>query len=88
MEEITINKMDYSPGMQLKKIQYAQLMYKDIECGFITEEGIFLKMRTSKFPCFINLHIFENKSFKEKCILFKKNWRAIYDRYDTIVRGL
>lgn len=86
---------EINPGMGLPKSDYAQIMYdhdgKRIEWGFISSEGIFLKM---EHPVLSNgvwekivLCSSETFSVKDRIDRFIKYYKAIYDRYSTIIRG-
>lgn len=84
-----INRVTVKGGAGMPTSEYAQLVYKGEEIGFISEQGIFLKMwhPELKAGVFQNINTFNDKSFAQKCKLVEKNWGAIYDRYTTIIRG-
>lgn len=86
---IEINRVTVKGGAGMPTSEYAQLVYKGEEIGFINEQGIFLKMwhPELKAGVFQNINTFNDKSFTQKCKLVEKNWDAIYDRYTTIIRG-
>ena len=86
---VTINKTTIKNGAGEPSTNYAQIIYKDIEVGFINDEGVYLKMYNPgcKFGVFKKLNVWKDKTFSQRCTLFNQNWEAIYDRYDTIVRG-
>ena len=80
---IVINRTTIKGGAGMPTSEYAQLVYKGEEIGFINEQGVFLKMYDPK----ISTGVFEGKTVGQKCQMFEKNWEAIYDRYTTVVRG-
>lgn len=86
---IEIIKVAVKTGIDIPSTDYAQLLYKGEEIGFISNEGIFLKMYHPQIltGVFQKLNVFENESFSRKCSLIQKHWEAIYDRYTTIIRG-
>lgn len=86
---IEINRVTVKGGAGIPTSEYAQLVYKGEEIGFINEQGIFLKMwhPELKAGVFQNINTFNDKSFTQKCKLVEKNWDAIYDRYTNIIRG-
>lgn len=86
---IEIIKTKIKGGAGMPTPDYAQLLYKGEEIGFVTDEGIFLKMKDPviKSGVFQNLGILLEKSFSQKCKYIEKNWEAMYDRYITVVRG-
>lgn len=89
ISSVTINKTTIKNGAGKPSTNYAQIIYKDIEVGFINDEGVYLKMYNPgcKFGVFKKLNVWKDKTFSQRCTLFNQNWEAIYDRYDTIVRG-
>ena len=86
---IEINRVTVKGGAGMPTSEYAQLVYKGEEIGFINDEGVYLKMYNPgcKFVVFKKLNVWKDKTFSQRCTLFNQNWEAIYDRYDTIVRG-
>lgn len=86
---IEINRVTVKGGAGMPTSEYAQLVYKGEEIGFINDEGVYLKMYNPgcKFGVFKKLNVWKDKTFSQRCTLFNQNWEAIYDRYDTIVRG-
>ncbi len=89
IDSVVINKISVKHGAGLPSTKYAQLVYKDEEVGFINEDGIFIKMYNpgTTFGVFQNMHIYENKTFAQKCKLVELHWKSIYDSYNTVVRG-
>lgn len=89
IESIEIIRVTIKHGAGLPTSEYAQLLYKGKEVGFINETGIFLKMWNPviKTGVYMNLGIFEEKTFSQKCNLVKKHWPALYDRYETVFRN-
>lgn len=87
MEKLIINRVKVSKGAGNKKSRYAQLVYAGEECGFVTEEGIFLKifLPGESFGAFQNL--FGAMSYEDSIRFLKKNWDSIYDNYNLTVRG-
>lgn len=89
IEPVKIIKVEIKNGAGMPSQNYAQILYKEKEVGFINDEGIYLKMYSPE----INTGVFqrilqlENKQFSQKCQFLSKNWEAIYDRYDTVFRG-
>lgn len=86
---IEIIRVTVKTGIDIPSTDYAQLLYKGEEIGFISNEGIFLKMYHPQIltGVFQKLNVFENEPFSRKCSLIQKHWEAIYDRYTTIIRG-
>ena len=86
---IEINRVTVKGGAGMPTSEYAQLVYKGEEIGFINDEGVYLKMYNPgcKFGVFKKLNVWKDKTFSQRCTLFNQNWEAIYDIYDTIVRG-
>lgn len=89
IEPIKINRVTVKGGAGMPTSDYAQLVYKGEEIGFITSQGIFLKMWHPELSAgvFQNIGVFDDKPFHQKCKLVENNWEAIYDRYTTIIRG-
>lgn len=86
---IVINRTTVKCGAGMPTSEYAQLLYNGEEIGFINEQGVFLRMYDPKIKAgvFQNIKIFEGKTVAQKCQLLEKHWEAIYDNYNTIVRG-
>jgi hypothetical protein len=86
---IVINRTTVKCGAGMPISEYAQLVYKGEEIGFINEQGVFLKMYDPKITTgvFQNIGVFEGKTVGQKCQMLEKHWDAIYDRYTTVVRG-
>lgn len=82
---IEINRVTVKGGAGMPTSEYAQLVYKGEEIGFISEQGIFLKMwhPELKSGVFQNINTFNDKSFTQKCKLVEKNWDAINDSGQT-----
>lgn len=82
-------------GWGMPKTMYCQIQYigddgKSIEWGFISPDGIFLKMEHPVLDGVwerIPLAADPAFSVKEKVKRFVTHYKAIYDRYSTIVRG-
>lgn len=93
-EKAYIKMVDISHGLGLPKTEYAQIMYKatsgDIEWGFISQDGIFIKMEHPVINGYwekIPLAADPAFTVKDKIDRFIKHYKAISDRYTTIVRG-
>ena len=99
--QITLDERNYiilvevSHGLGMPKTEYAQIKHraengKVIEWGFISPNGIFLKMEHPVIDgYFEQLPLAADPAFtvKDKIDRFVQHYRAIYDRYTTIVRG-
>lgn len=86
--------VEVSHGLGMPKTDYAQIMYRslsgDVEWGFISPNGIFLKMEHPVIDgYFEQLPLAADPVFtvQDKIDRFVKHYKAIYDRYTTIVRG-
>ena len=86
--------VEVSHGLGMPKTEYAQIMYRtptaDIEWGFISPNGIFLKMEHPIIDgYFEQLPLAADPAFtvKDRIDRFVKHYKAIYDRYTTIIRG-
>ena len=89
-----IKVVEVSHGLGMPKTEYAQIMYRtlggDIEWGFISPNGIFLRMEHPVIDgYFERLPLAADPAFtvKDRIDRFVQHYRAIYDRYTTIVRG-
>lgn len=86
---IVINRITVKGGIGTPGSEYAQLLYKGEEIGFIIDQGIFLKIYDPKLPTgvFQNIGLFSDKTFGQKCQMVEKHWAAIYDNFTMVVRG-
>lgn len=89
IEPIVINRAVIKCGAGAPTMDYAQLIYKGEEIGFIDSEGIYLKMWHDKIKTgvFQRVSIPNGRTVYQLCQFVEKNWNAIYDRYSTVVRG-
>lgn len=71
---IEINRVTVKGGAGMPTSEYAQLVYKGEEIGFINEQGIFLKMwhPELKAGVFQNINTFNDKSFTQNANLSKR----------------
>lgn len=93
-EKAYIKAVEVSHGLGMPKTEYAQIMYRtlncDVEWGFISPDGIYLKMEHPIIDgYFERIPLAADPAFtvKDKIDRFVQHYRAIYDRYTTIVRG-
>lgn len=89
IEQVIINKTVFKHAAGSPELDYAQLIYKGKEIGFVSQEGFFLKMWDDKIKSGIyqKIDVWGDKSVAQKCKLIEKHWRAIYDGYNTVFRG-
>ena len=88
-EAIILEKVKVRHGAGIATTNYARVTYKGIEIGFITDEGIYLKMKNPccDFEIYERVTLSEDKPFIDKCKALQKFWGAIYDKYPLSVRG-
>lgn len=89
-----ITLVEVSHGLGMPKTEYAQIKHIDwkkeiTEWGFISPDGIFLKMEHPIIDgYFERIPLAADPAFtvKDKIDRFVQHYRAIYDRYTTIIR--
>ena len=93
-EKAYIKIVKVSHGMGMPKTEYAQIMYRtlngDVEWGFISPDGIFLKMEHPVLDgVWERIPLAADPAFTVmgKIDRFVQHYKAIYDRYSTIIRG-
>lgn len=86
---ITLKSFKYQNGSGYIKTDYVQILFKDREVGFITPEGIFLRMYDPHCKEGI-LRPIGAPQVNDVSVLvrfFKQHWEAINDRYMTTFRN-
>ena len=85
--ELTIIKTNIKEEYGKSGKNYASLVCKGQEVGFINEFGIFLKIYNPnvKTGVYNRVDLQEN-NFVKLCQFVEKHWAAIYDRFDLFIK--
>ena len=86
--ELTILKTTIKEEYGKAGKNYATLIVNDTEIGYITDEGIFLRLYNPGTPFGVldKVATGEKKQFFQYCQFIEKHWSAIYDRYDLLIK--
>lgn len=77
----------------VKETNYAAILDENLrQVGFITDEGIFLELYSSKLQAcgvgaYQKIDTGTPKPFSKLCKIVEENWDAMYDRYTLAVKG-
>lgn len=90
MGNITLIKTTIKEEYGKKAKNYASIILNEsTEVGYVTDEGIFLRLYNTGNPFGVINNIgVKGGKFAQYCQFVERNWDAIYDRYDVLVKSI